>query len=91
MRSTGSALLRRDGPGRQARPGRIEAARAKAAAARDPSYRAVRGILAAGTERDQLPSAAADGGATAFLLGSLTWPATLILHDSGSASSRRAG
>jgi transposase len=47
---------------------RLEAACAKALAAGDPSYRTVRGILAAGTERDQLP-AAGDGGAPAFLRG----------------------
>jgi hypothetical protein len=29
----------------------------------------VRGILAAGAERDQLPAAAGDGGAAAFLRG----------------------
>ncbi|MGH3276377.1 MAG: IS21 family transposase, partial [Streptosporangiaceae bacterium] len=34
-------------------PGRIEAACAKAAAAGNPSYRTVKGILAAGAERDQ--------------------------------------
>ncbi len=50
-------------------PGRLEAACAKAAAAGDPSYRTVKGILAAGTERDQLPPAAGDGGAAAFLHG----------------------
>ena len=50
-------------------PSRLEAACAKAVAAGDPSYRTVRGILAAGTERDQLPAAAGDGGAAAFLRG----------------------
>jgi transposase len=50
-------------------PSRLEAACAKAVAAGDPSYRTVRGILAAGTERDQLPAAAGDGGASAFLRG----------------------
>jgi transposase len=50
-------------------PSRLEAACAKAVAAGDPSYRTVRGILAAGTERDQLPAAAGDGGAPAFLRG----------------------
>ena len=50
-------------------PSRLEAACAKAAAAGDPSYRTVRGILAAGSERDQLPAAAGDGGASAFLRG----------------------
>ena len=56
-------------PGRQARLGRLEAACAKAITAGDPSYRTVRGILAAGAERDQLPAAAGDGGAAAFLRG----------------------
>jgi transposase len=50
-------------------PGRLEAACAKATAAGDPSYRTVRGILTAGTEREQLPAAAGDGGAAAFLRG----------------------
>jgi transposase len=50
-------------------PGRLEAACAKAIAAGDPSYRTVRGILAAGAGRDQLPAAAGDGGASAFLRG----------------------
>jgi transposase len=49
--------------------GRLEAACAKAIAAGDPSYRTVRGILAAGAERDQPPAAAGDGGAAAFLRG----------------------
>jgi hypothetical protein len=48
---------------------RLEAACAKAIAAGDPSYRTVKGILAAGTERDQVPAAAGDGGAAAFLRG----------------------
>jgi transposase len=50
-------------------PGRLEAACAKAAAAGDPSYRTVKGILAAGTERAPLAAAAGDGGAPAFLHG----------------------
>jgi transposase len=50
-------------------PGRLEAACAKAIAAGDPSYRTVKGILAAGTEQDQLTAAAGDGGAAAFLRG----------------------
>ena len=51
-------------------PFRLEAACAKAIAAGDPSYRTVKGILAAGTDRDA-PAAAAsgDGGAGAFLHG----------------------
>jgi transposase len=50
-------------------PSRLEAACAKAIAAGDPSYRTVKGILAAGTERDTLPASAGDGGAGAFLHG----------------------
>jgi len=50
-------------------PGRLEAACARAAAAGDPSYRTIKGILAAGTERDQAPAASGDGGAAAFLRG----------------------
>lgn len=50
-------------------PGRLEAACAKAIAAGDPSYRTVKGILVAGTERDQLPPEAGDAGAAAFLRG----------------------
>jgi transposase len=51
-------------------PSRLEAACAKAITAGDPSYRTIKGILAAGTDRDQ-PAAAAsgDGGAGAFLHG----------------------
>jgi len=47
-------------------PGRLEAACAKAAAAGDPSYRTVKGILAAGTEASPLTPPAGDGGAPAF-------------------------
>ena len=52
-------------------PSRLEAACAKAITAGDPSYRTIKGILAAGTDRDHLPAAAAagDGGAAAFLRG----------------------
>jgi len=50
-------------------PGRLEAACAKAAAAGDPSYRTVKGILAAGTEQAPLTAPAGDGGAGAFLHG----------------------
>ena len=49
-------------------PSRLEAACAKAIIAGDPSYRTVKGVLAAGTDRDQ-PAAAGDGGAAAFLRG----------------------
>ncbi len=50
-------------------PSRLEAACAKAITAGDPSYRTVKGILAAGAERDQLPATAGDGGAAAVLRG----------------------
>jgi transposase len=50
-------------------PARLEAACAKALAAGDPSYRTIKGILAAGTENGALPAAAGDGGAAAFLRG----------------------
>ena len=50
-------------------PGRLEAACAKAIAAGDPSYRTVRGILAAGAEAETPPAATGDGGAAAFLRG----------------------
>ncbi|MGH3576736.1 MAG: Mu transposase domain-containing protein, partial [Mycobacterium sp.] len=49
--------------------GRLEAACAKAAAAGDPSYRTVKGILAAGTEQVPAAAPAGDGGAGAFLHG----------------------
>jgi transposase len=48
---------------------RLEAACAKATAAGDPSYRTIKGILAAGTDRSQPAAAAGDGGAGAFLHG----------------------
>jgi transposase len=51
-------------------PSRLEAACAKAITAGDPSYRTVKGILAAGTDRDTSAAAASgDGGAGAFLHG----------------------
>lgn len=50
-------------------PGRLEAACAAAAAAGDPSYRTVKGILAAGTEAEPVTTPAGDGGAAAFLHG----------------------
>jgi transposase len=50
-------------------PQRLEAACAKAIAAGDPSYRTVKGILAAGTEHAPTPPPAGDGGAAAHLHG----------------------
>jgi hypothetical protein len=48
---------------------RLEAACAKAVAVGDPSYRTVKGILAAGAEHDPAPPTTGDGGAAAFLHG----------------------
>ena len=62
-------------------PGRLEAACAKAAAAGDPSYRTVKGILAAGTEQDPVTMPAGDGGAAAFLHG----PQALFAAEPGTA------
>jgi transposase len=71
-------------------PSRLEAACARAITAGDPSYRTIKGILAAGTDRDQLPAAAAagDGGAGAFLHGPASFanvvpmrPASAITGD----------
>lgn len=50
-------------------PARLEAAAAKALAVGDPSYRTVKGILAAGAETDPAPPPAGDGGAAAHLHG----------------------
>jgi hypothetical protein len=76
-------------------PGRLEAACAKAITAGDPSYQTVKGILAAGAEAEQLPAAAGDGGAAAFLRGPgsfanvIPMPGTVTsddVQDTGSAS-----
>jgi hypothetical protein len=48
---------------------RLELACAKATAAGDPSYRTIKGILAAGLEADPPPPPTGDGGAAAFLHG----------------------
>jgi hypothetical protein len=48
---------------------RLEAACRKAIDAGDPSYRTIKGILAAGLERDPAPEGSGDGGAAAFLRG----------------------
>ncbi len=50
-------------------PQRLEAACAKATHAGDPSYRTIRGILAAGTETEPAPAGTGDGGAAAHLHG----------------------
>jgi hypothetical protein len=68
-------------------PARLEAACAKAIAAGDPSYRTVKGILAAGTERDQLPAAAGDGGASAFLRGPASFANVIPLRSASAVTS----
>ena len=50
-------------------PARLEAACAKATAAGDPSYRTIKGILAAGTETRPAARPTGDGGAPAHLHG----------------------
>ncbi|MDB4872726.1 MAG: integrase [Gemmatimonadales bacterium] len=50
-------------------PGRLEAACAKAVQAGDPSYRTIKGILAAGLEEETAEIPAGDGGAAACLHG----------------------
>ena len=57
-------------------PARLEAACARAITAGDPSYRTIKGILAAGLEREPAPPPPGDGGAAAFLHG----PALLFAH-----------
>jgi len=81
-------------------PSRLEAACVKAITAGDPSYRTIKGILAAGTDRD-IPAAAAagDGGAGAFLHGPASFanvvamPGTITSDDLGipAVSSRGHG
>ena len=70
---------RRARAGRQAHPARLEAACAKATAVGDPSYRTIKGILAAGTETAPAPRPAGDGGAAAHLHG----PAQLFAEPDG--------
>ena len=50
-------------------PPRLEAACGRAVAVGDPTYRTVKGILAAHTETDPPPAATGDGGAAAHLHG----------------------
>jgi len=68
-------------------PCRLEAACAKALAAGDPSYRTVKGILAAGTENGQLPAAAGDGGAAAFLRGPASFANVIPMRPAGAITS----
>jgi transposase len=65
LRSAQGILRLRDKYG----PTRLEAACVTATAAGDPSYRTIRGILAAGTETEPAPAGTGDGGAAAHLHG----------------------
>ena len=67
-------------------PARLEAACAKAITAGDPSYRTIKGILAAGTDRDTLPAAAGDGGAPAFLRGPASFANVIPLPGTSPAT-----
>ncbi len=84
------------GLGGRCDPGRLEAACARALAAGDPSYRTIKGILAAGAEHEAPPAAAGDGGAAAFLRGPASSPtsspcalASAITSDAVSAGSEQ--
>ena len=73
-------------------PGRLEAACAKAIAAGDPSYRTVKGIkgiLAAGTDRDTRSGAAParDGGAGAFLHGPASFANVVAMRPASAITS----
>ena len=82
-------------------PSRLGAACTRAITAGDPSYRTIRGILAAGTSRDQLPAAAVAGDGGAFLHGPASFanvvpmrPASAITSDEldmAAASGREEG
>jgi hypothetical protein len=72
-------------------PARLEAACAKAITAGDPSYRTVKGILAAGTDRDTLPAAAGDGGAPAFLRGPASFANVIPLPGTLTSDAVRPG
>jgi transposase len=78
-------------------PSRLEAACAKAITAGDPSYRTIKGILAAGTEQEHLAQAAGDGGAAAFLHGPASFanvvpmPGTITSDEVATASTSRGG
>jgi hypothetical protein len=63
-------------------PARLEAACARAITAGDPSYRTIKGILAAGLETEPVPPPSGDGGAAAFLHG----PAQLFAGTTSQAT-----
>jgi len=72
-------------------PARLEAACARAITAGDPSYRTIKGVLAAGTEQDQLPAAPGDGGASAFLRGPASFANVIPLPGTVTSDAVRPG
>ena len=72
-------------------PSRLETACAKAIAAGDPSYRTIKGILAAGAETDQPPASAGDGGAAAFLRGPASFANVIPLPGTITSDAVTAG
>ena len=72
-------------------PARLEAACARAITAGDPSYRTIKGILAAGTDRDTLPAPAGDGGAAAFLRGPASFANVIPLPGTLTSDAVRPG
>ena len=72
-------------------PSRLEAACAKAIAAVDPSYRTIKGILAAGTDRSQPAAAAGDGGAGAFLHGPASFANVVPMRPASAITSDELG
>lgn len=59
----------------------LEAAAARALAVGDPSYRTIKGILAAGLESDPLPAPTGDGGAAAHLHGPAALFEPALVHN----------
>jgi len=72
-------------------PSRLEAACVTAIAAGDPSYRTIKGILAAGTDAGQPPVSAGDGGAAAFLRGPASFANVIPLPGTITSDSVTAG
>jgi hypothetical protein len=65
---------------------RLEAACGKALNVGDPSYRTIKGILAAGVEADPPPPTTGDGGAPAFLHGPAQLFANIVALPAASSA-----
>jgi hypothetical protein len=72
-------------------PSRLEAACARALAAGDPSYRTIKGILAAGTDRPAPAVASGDGGAGAFLHGPASFANVVPMRPASAITSDELG